>query len=154
VVIDYNTALGRVRLRISDLSDIPYLTDNIILASLTRNNNNENLTAKECSMYILGMMSGNSHQKFMAVEVFGNQIFEQYQKYLMMLYRDPNFSGISPIPYSSSSPVGTKEVSKINTFIANNEKAYVHYNSDETLQFIADANDNSSAASSGWTLVP
>lgn len=152
MVIDYSTALGRVRLRISDTSDIPYLPDSVILGSLTNNNNNENLAAKECSMYILGMMSGQTRQRLMQIETYGSDVFLQYQKYLMMIWKDPAFSTVSPIPYTGS-VIGTPEKSKINTFVENIDKAYVHYNADETLQQIADINDMASSSDSGWTLV-
>jgi hypothetical protein len=152
MVIDPTTDLGKLRLKCGDTGDLPFLPDIVYTTSLTDASGNINQAAKTCSMYILAMMSQNTHQKMAQLELWGNEAFLSYQKYLTMLYKDPAFSTVCPISYSGV-PVGTKEVSKINTFIANNDKAYVHYTSDETLQFIADANDNSSNASSGWTLV-
>jgi hypothetical protein len=153
MVIDPTTDIGKLRLKCGDTGDLTLLPDLVYSTTLADSSGNINQAAKTCSMYILAMMSQNPHQKMVQLEIWGSEIFENYRKYLTMLYKDSSFSGICPIPYSGT-PVGTKEVSKINTFIANNDKAYVHYTSDETLQFIADANDNSSAASSGWTLVP
>jgi hypothetical protein len=152
MVIDYSTDIGKLRLKTGDYKDINWLPDTVYTSVLAAKNGNINQAAKECSMYILGMMSSNTHSKLAQIECYSNQEFEQYQKYLMMLYSNTNFSDMTFVAYTGV-PVGTKEVSKINTFIANNDKAYVHYTSDETLQFISDANDNSSAASSGWTLV-
>ena len=152
MVIDPTSNLGKLRLKCGDTGDIPMLPDLVYITTLTDCSGNVNQAAKTCSMYILAMMSQNPHQKMIQLELWGSEIFENYRKYLTMLYKDSSFSGICPIPYSGGT-VGVAEKSKINTFVENIDKAYVHYNADEHLQQIADINDMASSSASGWTLV-
>ena len=152
MVIDPTTDLGKLRLRTGDTGDLPYLNDNIYLTTLSDSSGNLNQTARICSMYILAILSKDTRQRLQMVELYGNQAYDQYKSYLTMLYKDPTFNSSCPIPYTGGT-VGVTEKSKINTFVENIDKAYVHYNADEHLQQIADINDMASSSASGWTLV-
>lgn len=52
--------------------------------------------------YILGIFSQRTHRKLAMMEVWNDQQFSQYKTYLMMIVKDPMYSGISPIPYSAT----------------------------------------------------
>lgn len=137
--IDPTTNLGRIRLRIADVSDMPYLSDSVIAATLEDNGNNLNRTAKACAMYILGMMSHKTHRKMGQLEVWGAESFSAYKQFLIMTQTNPAFMDISPIPYSS-----TEEFSPIRDFQANWNKGFV-FTEAQQLAANADnsANDNS-----------
>lgn len=98
--LDLTNTIDRVRLKIGDVSDIHYLNDSVIAESLERNNNNFNAAVKECAFYILGIMSYSGRRKMAQLEVFGSDVWSQYQKFLTMLVKDPDFSGSCPIPYA------------------------------------------------------
>lgn len=98
--LDLTNTVDRVRLKIGDVSDIPYLDNSVILDSLTRNDNNFNSAVKECAFYILGILSYSGRRRLAQLEVYGSDVWSQYKDFLILLTKDPNFSGICPIPYA------------------------------------------------------
>jgi hypothetical protein len=102
MVIDPSTNLGKVRLRIADVSDLPYLSDDVIQTTLNDNGDNLHTTAKTCAMYILGMLAHKTHRKLAQLEVWGSEAFAAYKDFLMMAYTNPAFMDFSPVPYSKS----------------------------------------------------
>lgn len=97
MVIDPTTNLGKVRLRIADVGDLPYLSDEVITATLADNSDNLNATAKICAMYILGMLSHKTHRKMAQLEVWGAEAFKAYKEFLMLAYSNPSFMDFSPL---------------------------------------------------------
>lgn len=103
-VIDPYTDLGKLRLRVADFGDIPYLPDSVYLQTLTDKNDNLYESAKTCAMYILGMLSFKTHRKMgLSLEVWGAEAFANYKEFLMLTVKDPAFMDISPLPYSAAS---------------------------------------------------
>lgn len=100
--IDPSTNLGRLRLRLSDWNDIVILPDSVYNQTLIDTNNNLQQCVVQLGSMILGMLSQKVHRKLGTLEVFGNQVFDQYKQYLLMIIKDPAFSSLSPIPYSAS----------------------------------------------------
>lgn len=101
-LIDINSPLGLLRLRLGDTRDIPILSDDVYQKTLDDNNGNLKASAKLCGQYILATLAFDSQQSMGVITVYGNQVFNQYKEYLMLVVKDPNFSDISPIPYGGS----------------------------------------------------
>lgn len=104
-VIDPSTDEGKLRLKLSDWQDIPLLPSSVYQQTLLDNNNNLQACTVTLGSYILGMLAHKTHRKLSSIESWGNEQFEQYLKYLMLVVKDPAFSGASPIPYSSGDSV-------------------------------------------------
>lgn len=102
MIIDPSSNLGKVRLRIADVSDLPYLSDDVIQTTLSENGNNVKLAAKICAMYILGMLSHKTHRKMAQLEVWGAEAFTAYKQFLMLAHTNPAFLDYSPLPYMSA----------------------------------------------------
>ena len=99
--IDPTTAIGKVRLRIADWSDIPMLPDVVIQSTLDDNNGNIPAAAKTAARYLLGMLSGKIHRKIgLQLEVFGSEWYTNYRNFLMLTFTNPNFMDLSPIPFN------------------------------------------------------
>lgn len=103
MAIDPSTPVGKIRLMVSDLSDIPFLPDSVYSQALLDNNNNIPQSAKQCSMYILGMLAFKTHRKMgLQLEVWGKEAFDSYKEFLILVTTNPAFLSYSPIPYSAS----------------------------------------------------
>jgi hypothetical protein len=101
-VIDASTDLGRVRLKIGDTSDLHILSDGVITQTLIDNGNSVSRASTTCAQYILALLSQNSHQRLVNVEIWGSEAFNNYLKYLKEVVLNPNLSQTCPIPYSAS----------------------------------------------------
>jgi hypothetical protein len=104
MAIDYSTDIGRVRLRVADISDLPYLPDQVYSQYIADANGNLPQAAKNIACVILGLLSFKDHRKLAQIEVFGNS-FKQYKEFLLLTTRDPNFMQISPIAYGPGTTV-------------------------------------------------
>ena len=102
MIIDPTQPLGKVRLRIADVGDLPYLSDDVISSTLADNDDNVLQAAKVCSMYILGMLAHKTHRKMAQLEVWGAEAFTAYKEFLMLAATNPAFMDFSPVPYSSA----------------------------------------------------
>ena len=80
--IDMNIPRDRVRLAIADTSDLPMLDNSTIEYVLTKNNNNEPASIKECAGYILGILSQNTDSRLDRLQFYGSQAFNNYLVYL------------------------------------------------------------------------
>jgi len=101
-VIDPSTDVGRLRLRVADFGDIPYLPDSVYVQTLVDNGNNLPAAAKTIAMYILGMLAHKTHRRMAQLEVYGEQAFKAYKEFLIMTHSNPAFMDFSPVPYSSN----------------------------------------------------
>lgn len=102
MIIDPTSPIGKVRLRIADVNDMPYLSDGVIQSTLDENSGSVVQASKTCAMYVLGMLAHKTHRKMNQLEVYGEQAFVAYKSYLMLCYKDPAFMDFSPVPYSST----------------------------------------------------
>lgn len=98
-VIDPSTALGKVRLRVGDWSDLPILPDTVINSALTDCNNNVPRAAKLCAQYILATLTAKTHRKLTSIETWSNEHFNNYVEFLKTTVLNPHMMEMAPIPY-------------------------------------------------------
>lgn len=108
-ILDLNDPISLMRLRTGDTRDIPVLPDEVYQKTLDDNSGNIKVSSIICAQYILATLAFKGQQRMGIVEVYGQHVFRQYQDYLMMIVKNPDFSGISPIPYSHE---GTSPITK------------------------------------------
>lgn len=103
-LIDPTTDIGKVRLRVADYSDLPYLPDAVYTSEITIAKGNLTKASKQCALYILGMLAHKVHRKMgLQLEVFGGEAFAQYKAFLLLTVKDPAFMNIDAfIPYGST----------------------------------------------------
>ena len=101
-VIDPTTNIGKLRLRVADYSDLPYLPDTVYQSTLDDNDGNLTRSATVVATYILGMLSLKTHRKLQQLEVWGSEAYKNYRDFLLLTVTNPAFMNISPIPYSAS----------------------------------------------------
>ena len=80
--IDMNIPRDRVRLAIADTSDLPMLDNSTIEYVLTKNNNNEPASIKECAGYVLGILSQTTDEKLDRLQWMGSTLFGNYLLFL------------------------------------------------------------------------
>jgi hypothetical protein len=102
MAVDYSTDIGRVRLRVADISDIPYLPDAVYTQYIEDAGGNLPQAAKNIACVILGLLSFKTHKKLSQLEVWGSDAFKQYKEFLILTTKDPSYMQLAPIPYSSS----------------------------------------------------
>ena len=101
--IDISTDVGKVRLKIGDTSDLPFLADSAITATINEFQGNLQKASSQCAMYILAQLSFQTHRKLSQIEIFGKEAFDSYKQFLSMLVKDPYFAGKCPLPYANQS---------------------------------------------------
>lgn len=101
-IIDYSTAAGKLRMRLGDISSLPFLPDSVYEAVYTENGNNLQRSVIACGSMILAQLSFKTHRKLAQLEVYGAEAFENYRSFLMLTIKDPAYMSVSPIPYSAS----------------------------------------------------
>lgn len=140
MIIDPTSPIGKVRLRIADVNDMPYLSDGVIQSALDESSGSVVQASKTCAMYVLGMLAHKTHRKMNQLEVYGEQAFFAYKSYLMLCYKDPAFMDFSPVPYSS-----TAEFSPILDFQKNWNAAFTNGTEAQQLAFTGDLNPDADA---------
>lgn len=136
-VIDYSTDIGKLRCRTADVSDLPYLPDQVYASVLAEKSGNMNAAVVALSSMILGQLAFKTHRKLQQLEVFGAEAFENYSKFLIMTIKDPAFMNIAPIPYGS----GTDNVHPLIEF-ANNWNRNFNVTNSQQLAFDASNSPN------------
>ena len=136
--IDPSTDLGRIRLKISDWGDIPLLPDAVINQVIIDTKNSDGTTNLReatitCAQYVLASLAMTGHQKMYMLEVWGNDVFQQYKEYLMLITKDPSFNQVSPIPYVA----GADDIHPILQFKDDWINAYNKPTSDQRLHNLA-----------------
>lgn len=101
-VIDYNTPVGKLRMRLGDVSDLPFLSDEIYASVYQECNQNLHKAVINCGSMILGQLSYRTRRKMVQLEVFGSDAFVQFRDFLLLTIKDPSFMDLSPIPYSAT----------------------------------------------------
>lgn len=135
MIIDPASNLGKVRLKIGDTSDIPFLPDSVILQTLIDNNENISRTVVTCAQYILAMLSYRTHQRLQMVEVWGQEAAKSYKDYILQIILNPNLNQSSPIPYTGASSSTTKN--PLIEFTENWENSYIKPTNSEDLSNLA-----------------
>ncbi len=102
-VLDPSTDIGRIRLRVGDYSDLEYLPDEVYQSTLDDNAGNLVASASRIAMYILGILSHQTHRKMgLQLEVWGAEAFKNYKEFLILTVSNPAFMQYSPQPYGVS----------------------------------------------------
>lgn len=110
-MIDPSTPVGKIRLMVSDISDIPFLPDSVYDQAIVDNEGNIPASAKQCATYILGILAFKTHRKMgLQLEVWGKEAFDSYKEFLLLVVTNPAFMSYSPIPYSSSAECGESSI--------------------------------------------
>lgn len=98
-LIDPTTPIGKMRLRVGDYSDLPLMPDSVYESALADSNGSIPKASVLVATYILGMLTAQTHQKLAQIEVFGNEWFNNYLKFVKATILNPNFMEMHPMPY-------------------------------------------------------
>jgi len=102
-VIDYSTPEGKLRMRLGDTSDIPFLPSSVYNDVYAESGNNLVSSAKSLGSMILGQLAFKTHRKMgLQLEVWGKEAFDSYKEFLILTVTNPAFMDLSPLPYSSA----------------------------------------------------
>lgn len=99
MLLDPATAIGKIRLRVGDWSDLPVLPDNVIQSALDDCDANVPRAAQLCAQYILATLTAKTHRKLAQIETWSNEQFNNYVKFLEKTILNPHLMSIAPIPY-------------------------------------------------------
>lgn len=88
-VINYDSAIDRVRLAVADVQDIQMLPDTVYEKILEQNNNNEVTATRIIAGIILGLLSPGTRCRLDRIETYGNQYFENYLKFIEKVINNP-----------------------------------------------------------------
>ena len=102
MVIDPTTNIGKLRLRVGDHSDLPFLPDEVYYSTLLDCNENIPRATVIVAQYILAILTHKTHRKLNQLEVWNNEQFAQYTQFIKLTILNPHLSTISPIPYTGS----------------------------------------------------
>lgn len=103
-IIDPNSQIGMIRLRIADWSDLPILSDTVIQSAIDQNSGNIPQASKLCAQYILGSLTSSTYRKMgLGLEVNGQEWYKNYKDFLLLTVKDPAFMQSSaPVPFGGS----------------------------------------------------
>lgn len=154
-VIDYSTDIGKLRMRIADTGDLPFLPDSVYAGVLAEKNNNLRTSAIALASMILGQLAFKTHKRLATLEIWGSEGFRNYSQFLIMTVKDPAFMDCSPIPYGA----GTTETHPLIQF-ANDWNKNFPVTQSQQLAFDASISPNDGStygilgsAVGGWTEV-
>lgn len=106
--IDFSSDVGKVRLRIGDVSDLPFLPDEVINNTIKDSSGNLPNAARTCAQYILAQLAFKSHKKMVQLEIWGAEAYQNYRDFLVTTVTNPSFMSFVPIPYGST-PTGDQD---------------------------------------------
>ena len=102
MAIDPTTPVGKIRLRVGDFQDLPLLSEAVYESALADCENNIPKAATLCAQYILAILTQRTHQRLQAIEIYGNQQYENYLSFLKTTILNPNLMTLAPIPYAGT----------------------------------------------------
>lgn len=103
MALDPTTSIGKLRLRVADYSDLPYLPDSVYQSVLDDNDNKLPRSAIVLAYYILGILAHKTHRKMgLQLEVWGKEAFDSYKEFLLLTVNNPAFMNLSILPYSKA----------------------------------------------------
>lgn len=112
MAIDYSTDIGKVRLRVADVSELPFLPDEVYQGAITDCNGNLPEAAKICASYILGMLSLKTRKRMVQLEIFGNEAFSSYRTFLLDTLSNPALMSYTALPYLVTDDSGTNPLAQ------------------------------------------
>lgn len=89
MAIDLTEPVGRIRLTIGDISDLPVLSDQQIGDTLEQFDNNEEKATRQCAHYILATLSMRGDVRLDRIQMLSSGVFEQYMRYLQYTINSP-----------------------------------------------------------------
>ena len=99
MVIDYSTPEGKLRMRLGDTSDLPFLPSSVYNAVYAERDNNLLQSAISLGSMILGQLAFRTDRKMgLQLQVWGSQSFHAYKEFLLLTVKDPSFMDLSPVP--------------------------------------------------------
>jgi len=101
-MIDPTTNVGKLRLKVGDVQDLPILPDLVYSQTLTDNNDNINRSAQTIAGYIAAILSQRTKERLSFIEINGADTFDNYMQFIKQVMLNPSMSGVSPIPYSGT----------------------------------------------------
>lgn len=90
--IDPTVATDRIKLAVGDVSDIPYLTEEIYQYCLDIQNNNEPAATRMAAQMILAQLAYGSHQRLDKIEQWGSESFNNYLTYIKQVISNPSLN--------------------------------------------------------------
>ncbi len=131
--IDASTDIGKLRLRVADYSDIPFLPDSVYTQTLSDNSSNLPQCAIILATYILGMLAFKTHRKMgLQLEVWGKEAFDSYKEFLLLTITNPAIMNVALVPISTASDFNT-----LIQFQSDWQKNY--FSGDQSQQLASDA---------------
>ena len=101
-IIDPQTSLGKIRLRIGDWQSLPILPDSVILSALDDCQGNVPRAASLCAQYILGTLTAKTHRKLAQIETWSGEQFTNYVAFIKLTILNPNMMSVAPVPYTGN----------------------------------------------------
>lgn len=97
--IDITTGIGKIRYRIGDVSDLPFLSDDVIQTTINDSAGNLLTAAQTCAQYILAQLAFKSHKKMVQLEIWGAEAFSNYRTFLIDTISNPSLMSFTALPY-------------------------------------------------------
>lgn len=98
-IIDYSTPEGKLRMRLGDTSDLPFLPSSVYNAVYAERGNNLLQATIALGSMILGQLAFQTDRKMgLQLQVWSSQAFAAYKEFLILTVKDPAFMDMSPIP--------------------------------------------------------
>lgn len=133
--IDASTIVGKLRLRCGDIGAFQILSDEIYNQTYIDNNNDIVQTTRLCCQYILGCLSFQSRSRLDVIETYGNQVFDQYLRFLKLIIYNPSDVTLNaPTLIYAPSTVSEHPLLKFKEDFKEN---YVGLTQDETMELTA-----------------
>ncbi len=96
-----NNPVDRIRLAVGDAdSCYEFLDDNSYEYYLSKNNENENRTILDCARAILFTLARRTRERAGDIEVYGGDVFRQYESALKLILKDPSLYAYTITPYA------------------------------------------------------
>ena len=135
MIIDPTTDVGKLRLRVADHGDLPFLPDSVYESVLSDTENSLTKSTVILANYILGLLSLRTHRKLQQIEMWSGEAFTNYRLFLRETISNPNtISGVYPIPYSPD-PQG--QINPLIQFVSDWNDSYSKPTNSETLSMTA-----------------
>ena len=95
------SAIDRVRLFCGDIDpNVVYLDDTTYSYLLTKHSDNEKKAAREAMQYILFSLARRTRERAHLIEVYGDQMFANYERALKLALSNPELYSVEFLPYA------------------------------------------------------
>lgn len=95
------SATDRIRLFVGDVDpNIVWLEDETYQYLLTKYSNNEKKASREAMQYILFSLARRTRERAFQVEIYGDQMFANYERALKLALSNPELYSVEFMPYA------------------------------------------------------